>query len=501
MASEGVEYFTPTDHDYISDVDPIIEELGLEYWINSSPGTEVTTIEIGHYLGFPVAVDRLKDAGGAIDWTGATPQELIDGIRDLGQVNEEDPVVFIGHPRDGILGYFDQYGLDHFKSENSDILLNGNLVNGSGLGNLSAVVTTYTANGSLINASLLAEEQFSTDVDALEILNGKRFELLRTPTTEELAEYASELAQATTEQEIQDINRSYTRQINTRTLEEQQRLIEEAATLQESPPSEEDLETAIESDYYTLSALSRGTIDDWFNLLNLGYRYVALGNSDAHGLTGVESGCPRNYVMVDRDEPLLVEDEEIAAAIKAGHVFSTYGPFLRFYAEEDPSLTMGSTVVKTDGEITLTFEVQSPLWFDAGRLELYQNGTLIDEIDFAQPNDDTLNLDLETRTYPVDKDSWFVVVLTGEDDISPIFTTTERPSIQLQDVVADALGNAESASLSILSGFLTSIPIPRSYPTLPFALSNPIWVDSDGNGILDPPGFPTWLIPPPTDNE
>ena len=29
MAAEGVEYFTPTDHDYISDFDPVVQSLGL----------------------------------------------------------------------------------------------------------------------------------------------------------------------------------------------------------------------------------------------------------------------------------------------------------------------------------------------------------------------------------------------------------------------------------------------------------------------------------------
>ena len=45
-------------------------------------------------------------------WDGLTPQQIIDGIRDLGSVPTIDPVVFVGHPRAGILGYFDQYGLN-----------------------------------------------------------------------------------------------------------------------------------------------------------------------------------------------------------------------------------------------------------------------------------------------------------------------------------------------------------------------------------------------------
>ena len=41
-------------------------------------------------------------------------------------------------------------------------------------------------------------------------------------------------------------------------------------------------------------------------------------------------------------------------------------------------------------------------------------------------------------------------------------------------------------------------PIPRTFPILPFALTNPIWIDKDGDGF-DPPGLPDWLEPPPED--
>ena len=112
MACEGVEYFTPTDHDFLSDFRPALERLGLEFWLNTAPGLEVTTLEVGHYLSFPLRANTVVDAGGAVDWTSRTPQEIIDDIRELKDPDQEiDPVIFVGHPRDGILGYFDQYGL------------------------------------------------------------------------------------------------------------------------------------------------------------------------------------------------------------------------------------------------------------------------------------------------------------------------------------------------------------------------------------------------------
>ena len=33
----------------------------------------------------------------------------------MGKAAGHDPFVFVGHPRDGILGYFDQFGFDPFE--------------------------------------------------------------------------------------------------------------------------------------------------------------------------------------------------------------------------------------------------------------------------------------------------------------------------------------------------------------------------------------------------
>ena len=80
---------------------------------------------------------------------------------------------------------------------------------------------------------------------------------------------------------------------------------------------------------YKLSVDVQGTVDDWFTLLNLGFRYTALGNSDTHGTTSTESGCPRNYVLVDEDDPAFLDDQLVADAVRAHRVVASYGPFVR----------------------------------------------------------------------------------------------------------------------------------------------------------------------------
>jgi hypothetical protein len=63
--------------------------------------------------------------------------------------------------------------------------------------------------------------------------------------------------------------------------------------------------------------------------------------------------------------------------------------------------------------------------------------------------------------------------------------------VVLQDVVLEALGGVEA-----LASFLSpSVEQPLTFPTTPYALTNPIWVDRDGGGF-DPPGLPEWMVAP-----
>ena len=438
MVCEGVEFFSSTDHDIITDFDPTIEAMELEPWIQATVGLEVTTIESGHFLGFPLMTDFLGDAGLAVDWTGLTAEEIVDDLRDLG-AEGLDPVVFIGHPRDGILGYFDQFGVNTYKGDPGELVFEQNPF-------------TTALN------PLLVSDNFSYDFDAIELMGTKRLEIIRTPTQPELDRFAD-----SEDLDIYDLN--------SRTLEEQQALIDGT---------------------YTLGFGHQGQLDDWFSLLNLGIRKTALANSDTHGTTSTEAGCPRNYVYADTDDPAYLNEDAIAQAVKDGRVIATYGPFMRFYANGDPNLGPGSDVSDTD-DVELYIEVQSPSWFNVDRIELYENGTLIQEFSITGEADGTYDF-AETITVSPEKDSWYVAIAMGDDDMAPVFNPVDIPSVELQDVVTEVLQDLDNSLIrDVLSPL---VPIPRSYPIIPYALANPIWVDHDGDGTLTPPGLPDWLVEP-----
>ncbi len=431
MACEGVEFFTSNDHDFLTDYAPVIESLGMEEWIQSAIGNEVTTIEVGHFLGFPLGIDHLADAQGAVDWTDKNPGELLSAMRKAGQDAGYDPVVFIGHPRDGILGYFDQYGFNPY-------------VGAIGAPQIDRPILSLT--NPLLESSLI-----SWDFDGLELLNGKRMDFIRTPTQPELDEYAA----------TGDVS-SYT--MIERTLAEQA-----------------DLEDGV----YRLGYGQEGQVDDWFSLLNLGFRYTALGNSDTHGWMSTESGCPRNYVMSQTDDPSFVDDQEMADAVRKHQIVTSYGPFVQMWIDDQP---IGSDV-SINGAATLKIEVQAPTWVDVDRVEIYENGRLIHVWEVDETSD-VYRLEEELEITPA-QDSWYVAIVNGDRPLEPVFTPVEMPQIELQMVVTEALSGVDAVS-SLLS---PAIPIPRTYPVLPFALTNPIWVDVGGDGWV-PPGLPSWLQEP-----
>jgi hypothetical protein len=438
MVCEGVEFFSSTDHDFVTDFAPVVEDMGLEEWVQTAVGNEVTTIEIGHFLGFPLDDNQLADAHGAMDWTGKTPYEIVSALRSAGIAGGTSPVIWVGHPRDGILGYFDQYGLNPYEGAPG-------FAGAPGTAQIDRPVLSRTN-------TLLAPENMDWSFDALELLNGKRMELIRTPTQPELDRYAAG----------EDVP---IHELIERTMAEQQDLID---------------------DTYRLGYGQEGQIDDWFTLLNLGFTYTAIGNSDTHGMTHIESGCPRNFVLSETDDPAFIDDQAVADAVKAHRVVASYGPFVRFDIDDHG---IGDTFTPSAATVTATIDVQAPTWIAVDRVNLYENGTLIHE--WAVPETGDVYRFHESLDLTPAADAWYVVEVVGDDDLSPVFTPIEMPEIQLQTVVVGALGGVPAVA-SLMS---PAIPIPTTYPVIPYAITNPIWVDLQGNGF-DPPGVPSWMRTP-----
>lgn len=99
FAAEGVEVLVSTDHDFVTDYAPVLEQLQLNSHMSSMIGCEVTPFDYGHHNVFPL-IRQDSVNGGAFDWAGGEGASLR-----LGQMYEglrqaySDVVIQMNHPR------------------------------------------------------------------------------------------------------------------------------------------------------------------------------------------------------------------------------------------------------------------------------------------------------------------------------------------------------------------------------------------------------------------
>jgi hypothetical protein len=118
---EGVEVAVASDHNAITDLEPIVKEMHLERELVAIAGDEVTTDASTHPWGhanvFPLPFDPNKPRGGAQAVRDRSAHDVFGAFRS--QVSGE-LVVQVNHPRSGKNGYFDLLGFDRSRGLGTD---------------------------------------------------------------------------------------------------------------------------------------------------------------------------------------------------------------------------------------------------------------------------------------------------------------------------------------------------------------------------------------------
>jgi hypothetical protein len=76
LLAEGVDFFTPSDHEFRADFAPTIAALGGSSLLGTATGNEITTFDYGHFNAWPMTIDPAQVNGGAVDHGGAAPAGL-----------------------------------------------------------------------------------------------------------------------------------------------------------------------------------------------------------------------------------------------------------------------------------------------------------------------------------------------------------------------------------------------------------------------------------------
>ena len=109
LVADGLEIAIRSEHEWVSDYQPLIEELGLSRFAFGMAGLELTTFTYGHFGVFPLVPDD-RPSGGAVVWYDRLAPDVFDEVRS----RPEAPALIINHPRAGGArqGYFAMAGYD-----------------------------------------------------------------------------------------------------------------------------------------------------------------------------------------------------------------------------------------------------------------------------------------------------------------------------------------------------------------------------------------------------
>jgi hypothetical protein len=467
FAAEGLEVLTATDHNIVTDYAPLVQTLGLRDFIHSTVGIEMTTLEMGHFNAFPLNYQAGSVTHGSFQWMNLAPAELFATLRNTAAIGMPDTVVQVNHPRDSILGYYHQFGLDADTGTPRD--------------NVSIADPNGPAWGD-------KNQNFSWDFDAMEVFNGKRAELLHTYRMPD----ARPAKMPTTTDGVPtywdpDQNGGHPGDV--------------VRTPCKSGP------TMAGCVYAAQPVAFPGSIEDWFLLLNKGGRTVAstypeltentetfhpvtaTGNSDSHGQYFEEAGYPRNWVRVPTDEPRNVTDAQVAQSVKQHAVVLSNGPYVEV-SLKDPATgktaQVGDLFSTATPTLKLHVKVSAPAWIAVEKIVVYSNANSTNS-STAKPLTITEGLLDASHVVRFDQDldfspanaadAWVVVTAEADKTMFPVLTPLEQPPLQISDAISTIAG-----PLGLGADGMNDLRPQAVGPARPFAMTNPIWIDVDGDG-------------------
>jgi hypothetical protein len=194
-------------------------------------------------------------------------------------------------------------------------------------------------------------------------------------------------------------------------------------------------------------------IEDWLHLLNRGYYYPIVGSSDSHSIDKQEPGYSRTYVFYQGGKGDNLDRDSLFRAIKKGRSFVSNGPLVEFTVND--THIPGGPMIPDQGKTKISIQVQSAPWISVDEVRLIVNGER--KIIFpVKSKEDTLIKFDEEIELKLKEDAYLAVEVLGNRSLYPVL---QRQAKEDKDNTA----------------------------TLPYALTNPVFIDVDGNGQFDPP--------------
>ncbi len=223
-----------------------------------------------------------------------------------------------------------------------------------------------------------------------------------------------------------------------------------------------------------------GVVETWMTMLDRGRVATGMGTSDSHHTLGDEPGYARTLLFVGsgRDVPGGYARADVIDAIKKHHAIVTNAPFLDMHVG---TAMIGDTVKMTGGGVDVAISVKAPSWAKVTRLVVYTSSTGAPAYD--QPIPATMGTSYATTVHLTPTaDEWVVAEVYGTDNMFPVLTPTEFPPLDATVIIKALSSGLDLSSLPIASNLKPE----RTHYSRPYAITNPIWIDTDGNGFTPP---------------
>ena len=454
-AAEGMDILQSSDHDYVFDYAPVIEQVSARGLIpagsfaGSVAGDEITPNHYGHIQAFPLAADPESVAGGALDWS-ASPQDEVGFAPDYCMSPVDIAAAIAGLEGEQVVQ------LNHISDSPTAIPIAAGWVTSrfyleSGAPPLSSYADPVerrlspNTNGPTFPLPYGTSSLVTDDFTAAELMIGFDF-------------------------------------------------------------------------HHANSQFLKSTLPTWFNLLNLGMILTATGDSDSHDEYFNPMGLPRNFVSSSVDPRDGMDGQfdrnAYAKAINEHRVIVSAGPFVTVEAKgNDGALhSIGDTVSGTEVDLKINVSAPSWAWFDT--IEIYANtepvpiddetgnamsGVAADPAEFYKPYhvpkygyEPAQSYRLANQTLPTWKeengiitaqvdtkitageDTWVVILVRGTKD-----TQGYR---SLFPIVTNALVDDSKKPLNFDPLNLAAFHQDPKVGAFAFALANPVFIDADGDG-------------------
>ncbi len=194
-------------------------------------------------------------------------------------------------------------------------------------------------------------------------------------------------------------------------------------------------------------------IQDWFHLLSRGYLFPIVGSSDSHTIDRGEPGYSRTYVYYAGDAAAPLDAEALLRSVKQGRSFATNGPVIDFRV--NGAAGPGDVCPAPSGRVDIRIGVRSAPWVAVDEVRLVLNGERRIVFPVNAPKGDVEKFEQQFGL-TLERDTFLIVEALGKETLFPVLQSPARGG-------------------SIQGG------------TLPFAITNPVFVDVDGNRKFDSP--------------